>query len=78
MDEQKELQKQRELIDSDIQEAKYVIKLIMVILDKFYPGDNLHEISEKAYAEKQYFRSKVMDCINNIGRYISESRNRNV
>ncbi len=67
MDEQKELQKSFE-----IQKAHSLIKVIMIVLDEWYPSSEINAINERAFKEKQYFRSKVMDCINNIARYIEE------
>lgn len=52
-------------IDPKIRRANALIKSIMISLDEWYPSDKL---ADEAFKEKQYLRSKVMDCINKISK----------
>jgi hypothetical protein len=53
-------------IHPEIRKANAIIKAIMILLDIAYPSENL---SEQAFKEKQFLRSKIMDCINNIAKF---------
>lgn len=58
-------------IDPEIRKASATIKAIMILLDIAYPSENLCELS---FREKQFLRSKVMDCINHIAKFNMKER----
>jgi hypothetical protein len=48
------------------QYANSVIKALMIVLDLAYNSDEIEQISEDAYAKKQFLRSKIFRTIHEI------------